>query len=313
MLPQVDVRHLYSVVVLAEELNFTRAAHRLRITQSALSRQITELEKQHGFQLFSRDRKRAAELTEAGRTFVEEARSALLHADRAIHLARAAHYGHDNVLLVGHAPHADPAWVSTVLTICLPLFPKLKVRLMTHFDMELVRSVLANELHLALVTTPPLDGKLTSVPFAETHLYAVSPEAHPAVQKVQVRLRDLANDEWILFPRGVNAAIYDAITETAAKEGIPTRQAHEVMTAQQAFYLVSEHAGVAILPKPSVLGLAGDIVVLPLSDPSLCFETCLIMRREDDSKLVNEFARAFLRKYVRKLGPGRQMELPLSA
>ncbi len=121
MLPQVDVRHLYSVVILAEELNFTRAAHRLRITQSALSRQITELETQHGFQLFNRDRKRAAQLTEAGRTFVQEARSALLHADRAIHFARAAHHGYENVLLVGHAHHADQEWVSTLLTIRLPL------------------------------------------------------------------------------------------------------------------------------------------------------------------------------------------------
>src|SRR5438477_5311866 len=57
MLPKADVRHLYSLVILAEKLNFTRAAHRLRITQSALSRQITELETQHGFQLFIRDRK----------------------------------------------------------------------------------------------------------------------------------------------------------------------------------------------------------------------------------------------------------------
>jgi DNA-binding transcriptional LysR family regulator len=201
--PQLDVRHLYSVVVLAEELNFTRAAHRLRITQSALSRQITELEKQHGFQLFNRDRKRAAQLTEAGRTFVEEARSALLHADRAIHLARAAHHGYDSVLLVGHAPHTDLSWVSTLLTIRLPLFPKLRVRLMTHFAVELVRSVLANELHIALVTAPALDGKLTAVPYAETQLCAVLPEAHPAVQNEQVRLRDFATDDWILFPRTV--------------------------------------------------------------------------------------------------------------
>ena len=86
MLHQVDVRHLYSVVVLAEELNFTRAAHRLRISQPAFSRQITAFEKQYGFQLVIRDRKRGARLTEAGRMFVEEARSALLHADRAIHL-----------------------------------------------------------------------------------------------------------------------------------------------------------------------------------------------------------------------------------
>ena len=314
MLPQLDVRHLYSVVILAEELNFTRAAHRLHITQSALSRQITELEKQHGFQLFNRDRKRAAQLTDAGRTFVEEARSALLHADRAIHLARAAHNGYDHVLLVGHAPHADPAWISTLLAIRLPLFPKLKVRLITHFATELVRGVLANEIHMALVTAPPIDGKLTTVPYAETQLCAVLPEAHPAARKEQARIRDLSGDEWILFPRSVNTTIYEGICETATKEGIPTRQAHEIMTAQEAFYLVSEGAGVAILPKPSVIGLrASDLVVVPLLDTSLSFETALIMRRDDDSKLVNAFARMFLRKYVRKIGSGRQMELPLSA
>jgi len=158
MLPQLDVRHLYSVVVLAEELNFTRAAHRLRISQPAFSRQITALEKQYGFQLVVRDRKRGAQLTEAGRMFVEEARSALLHADRAIHLARAAHHGYDNVLLVGHPTHADHSWISTLLTVRLPLFPKLKVRLTTLFAMELVSSVLANELHIALVTAPPTES-----------------------------------------------------------------------------------------------------------------------------------------------------------
>jgi LysR family transcriptional regulator, benzoate and cis,cis-muconate-responsive activator of ben and cat genes len=302
------------VVVLAEELNFTRAAHRLRISQPAFSRQITALEKQYGFQLVIRDRKRGAQLTEAGRMFVEEARSALLHADRAIHLARAAHHGYDNVLLVGHAPHADHAWISTLLTIRLPLFPNLKVRLTTLFAMELVRSVLANELHLALVTAPPADAKLTAVPFAETRLCAVFSDGHAAAQKEQVTLEDFANDEWILLPQNVNTAIHDTILETAAKTGIPFRQAHGVINAEQAFYLVSERAGVAIVPRPCSVGAqAGGVIMRTLSDPALSFETCLVMRRDDDSKLVNQYARAFLKKYLRKAGPGRQMELPLSA
>ena len=91
--PNVEVRHLQAVVVLAEELNFTRAAHRLHLTQSALSRQITELEVQYRFRLFTRNNRRVVrvELTDAGRVFVEEARSSLLHIERAIHLARAAH------------------------------------------------------------------------------------------------------------------------------------------------------------------------------------------------------------------------------
>ena len=55
MFPNVEVRHLRAVIVLAEELNFTRAAHRLHITQSTLSQQITEIEEKCGFHLFTRD------------------------------------------------------------------------------------------------------------------------------------------------------------------------------------------------------------------------------------------------------------------
>ena len=314
MLPQLDVRHMYSVVVLAEELNFTRAAHRLRISQPAFSRHITAVEKQYGFQLVTRDRKRGAQLTEAGRMFVEEARSALLHADRAIQLARAAHHGHENVVLIGHPTHANHEWISTLLAIRLPLFPKLKVRLTTLFATELVTSVLASELHLALVTAPPSDAKLTTVAFAETRLCVVFSDTHAAAAKEQVTLEDFANDEWILLPRNVNATIHDTILEMAARAGIPFRQAHGVINAEQGFYLVSERAGVAILPMPSISGVpAPGVVVRPLCDPALSFETCLVMRRDDDSKLVNQYARAFLKRYVRKLGPSRQMDLPLSA
>jgi DNA-binding transcriptional LysR family regulator len=190
----------------------------------------------------------------------------------------------------------------------------IKVRLTTLFAMELVSIVLANELHIALVTAPPTDANLTAVPFAETRLCAVFFEGHAAASKEHVTLEDFANDEWILLPRNVNATIHDPILETAARTGIPFRQTHGVINAEQAFYLVSERAGVAILPKPSILGEpAGGVVVRTLSDPALSFETCLIMRRDDDCKLVNQYARAFIRKYVRKLGPSRQMDLPLSA
>jgi len=78
--PSVEMRHLEAVIVLAEELNFTRSSHRLH-TQSALSRQITEIEEQLRVRLFTRDNRRVVrvELTDAGRGFVEEAPSSLLH------------------------------------------------------------------------------------------------------------------------------------------------------------------------------------------------------------------------------------------
>jgi len=312
--PNVEVRHLHAVIVLAEELSFTRGAHRLHITQSTLSKQITEIEEQHRFHLFTRDNKKIVELTDAGRIFVEEARSALSHMERAVHLARAAHDEPDNVLLIGHSPYADQAWVSAILAIRLPLYPKLRIRLISQFSIELVRSVMAGELNLALVTAPAEDPQITAVPFALTPLYAVLPQTHAAAQKEHIVLQDLANDEWILLARRVHPVVHGAIMDAAQREGIAPKHAHDVITAQQAVHLVSEHVGVAILTKPTALGFRAEgVVVKPLSDTSLCFPTCVIMRTDDDSRLANEFARSFLRKYSPQRLPPKQMELWLSA
>ncbi|MGA3348680.1 MAG: LysR substrate-binding domain-containing protein, partial [Candidatus Sulfotelmatobacter sp.] len=116
----------------------------------------------------------------------------------------------------------------------------------------------------------------------------------------RLALRDLEKDDWILSAKQVHPMIYDAILESAELAGIVAKDAHEVLTEEQAIHLVTEHAGVAILANPSVAGLRSDgIVVKPLSDPSLCFDTCLVMRSDDDSKLTNKFARLFLRRFPR--------------
>jgi DNA-binding transcriptional LysR family regulator len=79
-----ETRLLRAVTALAKELSFTRAAHKLNISQPALSKQITELEERYGFQLFTRSNKRVVQPTDAGRVFVREARSALTHIELAV-------------------------------------------------------------------------------------------------------------------------------------------------------------------------------------------------------------------------------------
>jgi len=312
--PNLEFRHLHAVIILAEELNFTRAAHRLRITQPALSKQITELEEQHRFHLFSRSKKRVVGLTDAGRVFVEEARSSLLHRERAVVRGRAAHEGCDSALVIGYSPYADHAWISAMLAIHLPLYPRLQIRLTNQFSMESIRSVLVGELNFALVTAPPQDAQITAVPFARAPLYAALPETHPSAHKEQLVLQDLANDQWILFPKRLDPLVHEAIMDTARRGSIVPKHAHDIITAQQAIDLVSEHVGVAILTKPTGRGFHADgVVVKPLCDTSLWFETCVIMRAGDDSRLVNEFVRSFLRKYVPQRLPPKQLELSLPA
>ena len=175
MFPRVEVRHLHAVIVLAEELNFTRAADRLHITQSGFSKQINEIEALHRFHLFIRTNKRNVELTEVGRIFVEEARLALWHIDRAVQAARE---GSDSILTIGHSPDADLGWISAILAIRLPKYPKLRIQLISEFSSELVQRVTAGDLNLALVTAPPESSRITAAAFAQTHLYAARQAQH---------------------------------------------------------------------------------------------------------------------------------------
>lgn len=312
MFPNVEVRHLHAVVVLAEEMNFTRAAHRLNVTQPALSKQITELEEQYGLHLFNREKGRLIELTESGHIFVEEAGAALSHAERAIQLARATEGG-ERVLTVGHSPHCEQAWISTVVGIRLPLFPRLRIRLMGQFPTELVRSVVTGELNLALVTVPSPNTDVTAVPFDQTPLYAALPENHPAAENENLELKDLASDEWILFPKRLHPIIHEIVMESARRGGITPKCIHAAVTAEQAVQLVSEQIGVGIISKPHPFAFRQKGVVLkPFYEKSLWFETCVVMRKDDDSRLTNQFVRCFLRK-LKLPQAGKQMELSLSA
>jgi len=214
----------------------------LHLTQSALSRQITEIEKQLRFRLFTRDNRRGVrvELTDAGQVFPAEARSSLLHVERAFHLARTAHDGADNVLTIGHSHEADQAWVSDLLAVRLPLYPKLAIRLISQFSIESVRSVLAGELNLALVTAPPEHPQITAAPFALAPLYAALPETHAAAQKEQIELQDLAKGEWILFARRVHPVVHD-VRVFRSDSRTPSRiYDRATITSQEAIHLVSE-------------------------------------------------------------------------
>jgi DNA-binding transcriptional LysR family regulator len=90
---------------------------------------------------------------------------------------------------------------------------------MGQFPIELVRSVVAGELNFALVTALLLNADITAVPFGEAPLYAALPENHPAVKSETLGLQDLADDEWILFPKRLNPIVHGAIMAVARRDG----------------------------------------------------------------------------------------------
>ena len=306
-----EIRLLQAAIVLAEELNFSRAAERLRIDQSTLSKRIMELEGLVGLRLFERNHQ-LVELTEPGRHFVQEARNALLHAERAVLSARAASRGAEEVLNLGKSAYIDPYLVTTLLSIQLPLFPGLKIKQWSNYSHELAHQVALGKLDMALVTAVPDTPKLNLLVVADAPIYIALSKQHPLANRKELRLEDIRDYDWILPAPHVNPHFYEMIRATASERGIVAPDIHHVMTAEEAPELVLSHTGVAFLTRASAWRIARDGVTMrPLAEEGLRFVTKLATRADNKSRLVSEFVRAAGRK-LGSARPVQQGRLPLA-
>jgi DNA-binding transcriptional LysR family regulator len=306
----VETRYLLTAVVLAEELNFTRAAKRLMISQSGLSRRMNELENRTRLKLFDRDNATVT-LTDAGRAFVEEAKLSLLHHERAIRFAKAASEGVEAHLTVGHSPYVDPALISALLSVRLPLYPTLSLRIQSDFAPELAHGLLSSTLDLALIANPAPNRKLTTTRVSEFPFFIALPETHPLTEKAAISLSELRNSPWILFDRRVHPLLHDMIIRRAAEEGISVKSNQNILMAEEGLHLAAQHVGVAFLPTSIAPRNAPGVEVRPLIDGELRVEVCLASRADNGSKLVGEFARAFMKRIAQVLKPP-QMKLPMT-
>ena len=307
-----EIRLLQAAIALAEELNFSRAAERLHIGQSTLSKQIIELESQLDLRLFERNHQ-IVELTDPGRMFVEEARETVLHAERAVLAAKAAFNGADEILNIGKSAYTDPYLVSTLLSIRLPLFPGLRIKLWSNYSYELARQVIAGTLDLALITGVPDTPKLSVLKVADNPFYIAMSVHDPLAKLPELRLEDMRNRNWILFSRHVSPDMYDMIQLLASKLDVRASDYHHVTSPEEAVQLILAHEGLSFLNRTGAWRIAQHgITMRPLAEDSLRLITNLAIRSDSKSRMASEFLRATARK-LDSLRRPVQKQLPLSA
>jgi len=307
-----EIRLVQAAVVLAEELNFSRAAQRLCIHQSALSRYIAELEGLLDVLLFERDH-RKVELTPAGQRFVADTRPAIELIERAMVSTRATSDGAGEILNVGRSAYTDPWLAGVVRSVHLPLYPGLRINWSSHYSHELAHEVSVGSLDLAITTGVPDTPALTFLRLAEHPFYIAMSRRDPLAGNRELRLVDLHNRVWALFAKQVSPYMYDSVRHSAAKTDVVPSELHHVTGAEEAVPLVLERGGLAFLTRAGAWRIARDgITMRPLAEESLKLVTNLAVRADTKSRLVKEFVKATARKLESLRRPG-QARLPLSA
>ncbi len=235
------------VVAVAETRNFTRAAERCFVVQSALSHRIANLERELGLKLFARTSRRV-ELTAAGEAFLPAARQSLEAADRAAAEAAAAVGLVRGRLAVGVIPTVAAIDVPAALQHVRERHPDVRISLRVGGSDELMAQVAAGDLDVAALGLPENDRPrgVHARELARDRLVAVVAADHPLAGRSRTTLARLAKETFVDFPAGTPGRAQSDLAFAAAD--LARDVAFEVMAPDLMTRIVRQGLAIALLP-----------------------------------------------------------------
>lgn len=282
-----ELRHLRYFATVAAELSFTRAAARLRVAQPALSRQIRQLEDELGVTLLTRS-SRGAELTEAGRAFLAEARSLLLHSDQAMRAARQT--GAGQAMKIGYIWGLFHSLVPPWLDSFRRQSSQTAVHLFDLTPMEQARELLNGKLDAGFIGFAHEAGAagLCRRKVGTCAFVAALPRGHPQSRQPKVALASLAND----FFFGISEQTYPGASQQVADAFVRAGFRPKILQMVERGYtilgLVASRCGVALVPESLQALPHAGITFRPLAQPPIA-DLYLAWRADNASSTLRQF------------------------
>lgn len=272
-----ELRQLTYFIAVAEERNFTRAAHRIPIAQPAISQQIRRLEAELGERLFIRDR-RGVGLTAAGEALLPHARAILAHAEQAREAVVALSGLLTGRLAFGFVLPLPDQRLPTVLGVFHRRYPGVELQLIEGETDLLLAALATGQVDVALIglgrydrSPPEVDSVVVA---RESVVVAVHP-GHPLARLSAVPLSALRDEPMIAF---TSASTQRSTLQAACHAaGFEPRVVAETSDPGVVIQLISEQIGVAVLPESALRGTA-TVAQLSLTRPKLDRRILLVSR-----------------------------------
>ena len=292
-----ELRHLRYFVAVAEELNFSRAAGRMYLSQPALSQQIRKLERELGVALFHRTKNSVA-LTEAGLALLDGARRVLVLVERTAREAREVGGAEARHLRVGFPEYANHTPVADALQTFRRRYPYVELEEHETFTLQetlqQIDKLHRGTLDVGFMLRPEEDEVVEVEHVLDIELVAALPADHPLAGMDEVRLGELSDERLILFSRSFHPRCYDYVVGCCREAGfepkVVQRKEPQLYSGATTYRMVASGIGVGIVARPVVSGYRPyDVIFKPLRDPEPALELVAAWRRDDPSSNLQSF------------------------
>ena len=262
------LRKLHYVLAVARELHFRKAAERLHTSQPSLSRQIRELEEEIGFEIFYRKRHVVA-LTEAGKSFIVVVNDMLSRIDadfrRAKDTARQASRQSSACFVIGHSPLVPADLRPQFRSVQRRKFVYLSLQFRNYFAPELIDAISSGAIQAGVTFAPVGRCDLEQMQFGTDRLCAVTAKNSSLVGGPAAELESLKLHPLILAgSERAHPFLYQSLLQQCAAKGFRPTIAEEVTHPMEAFDLVRNSVGVAILPFEACAEAPDDMQYFPI-------------------------------------------------
>lgn len=282
--------HLPFFIIAAEEEHFERAARRLNIAQSALSRRIKSLEDYVGVALFDRQA-RGVRLSEAGRQFFEDTRQIYRDFQFAVERVRHADQGRQGILRVGfnELVARTPRILGILQTIRIE-HPEIELQMKPMKSEKQIEMVRNGELHVGFAYYAPADAGFGRMRVG-THRYMLAMHrSNKLAHRNTLRLADLAGENFAWIVRAENAIGYDRLMGACIEGGLSPNVVCDARAGEDILSAASVGLAIGFVNSARLWHHDyHDVVFKPVEDLTLTLVLEMIWRHTDASPALRTF------------------------
>ncbi|WP_292696019.1 LysR substrate-binding domain-containing protein [Mesorhizobium sp.] len=292
-----DLRHARIFIAVAEELHFSRAAQKLHLAQSAVSRTVRWMEQDLKVTLLNRSTRNVA-LTSEGALLLDECRQIVAQFERSIKRTRSIATGFAGEIDLGCNDFSFMAELPVIVPLFRQRFPDISIRLHEGERSQQLDDLATGKLDIAFIMGPvdPLNNSIKTLTTAKYPLTVLIKKNHPLAKRKALKIRDLANEPFIFGSRpGWNT--YRSFMESLfADIQFTPKITQEVYGSIGIFGLVASGLGVSIYPDCRVPIQYQNLVVRPLVDVERQVETTAVWYPKTLTRAASHFV-SFVQEY----------------